>query len=248
MNKYYILILSLFSVVYALVPLSSKASDIIQWHSTNVQLLKGWDYEAGEKGRAIITLEHANVWKYGDFFMFIDGTRFDSGKTTAYGEFSPRMSFSKMTGKDLSYGIIKDYLISATYEKGKGDTRTYLYGGAVDLNIPGFKFFKTNFYVRDNPEIQHDETWQVTISWNRPFEIGNQKLVFEGFADFAGEEGSTYKENQMIVPRLLLDIGHAIGGKDGKLFGGIEYQHWHNKFGINGKSESVPQLQLKWAF
>jgi nucleoside-specific outer membrane channel protein Tsx len=220
----------------------------INWHSTNVQILKGWDYEVGEEGRTIITLEHANGWKYGDFFMFIDSTRFDPGKTTAYGEFSPRFSLSKITGKDLSYGIVKDVLISTMLEKGKGPIKTYLYGGAVDLNLPGFKFFKTNLYLRDNPNIQNDETWQVTVAWNRPFEIANQKLLFEGFADFIGQEGSTYRSNQMVVPRLLLDIGHAMGKKDGKFYGGVEYQHWRNKLGIKGKNEDVPQLQFKWVF
>lgn len=218
----------------------------INWHSTNIQLLKGWDYEIGTKDRTIITLEHANDWKYGDFFMFIDGTRFDQGKSTAYGEFAPRFSLSKIAGKKQSSGIIKDVLISTMLEKGKGKIKTYLYGGAVDINVPGFKFFKTNLFIRDNPEIQNDNTWQVTIVWNRPIAIKNQKLLFEGFADFIGQEGDTYRSNQMIVPRVLLDIGHIIGRQEEKFYGGVEYQHWHNKFGIKGKSEDVFQLQFKW--
>ncbi|MDA0782187.1 MAG: outer membrane protein OmpK [Rickettsiales bacterium] len=244
-----IIVLGIFAmIISSIFSFSAKAGDWVQWHSTNIQLLKGWDYDVGEEGRTIITLEHANSWKYGDFFMFIDGTRFDPGKTTAYGEFAPRLSLSKISGKKLSYGIVKDVLISTMYEKGKSDIRAYLYGGAIDLDIPGFKFFKTNFFIRDNPEIQNERTWQITLAWNSPFEIGQQKFLFEGFADFAGDEGRTYHKNQMIVPRLLMDIGRAIGKKEGKLYGGIEYQYWHNKFGIDGKTESVPQLQLKWVF
>lgn len=228
---------------------NAKANDFIQWHTTNIQLLKGWDYEVGDKGRTIMTLEHANGWKYGDFFMFIDATRFDySGDTTAYGEFSPRISLSKVTGKDLFFGIIKDFLLSGTYEKGKAHTKAYLYGGAIDLNIPGFTFFKTHLYVRDNPNIPDDSTWQVTVSWNRPFEILNKKFLLEGFADFAGNEGETYHASQFIVPRFLMDIGHATGHQEGRLFAGIEWQYWHNKFGIDGITESAPQLQLKWVF
>ncbi len=226
----------------------STHAKFINWHSTNMQILKGWNYEVGEEARTIITLEHANDWKYGDTFMFIDGTRFDPGKSTAYGEFAPRFSLSKITGQKLSYGIIKDVLESTMLEKGKAHTRAYLYGGAIDLNIPGFTFFETNLFIRDNPKIQNDKTWQVTVAWNRPFEVGKHKFLFEGFADFIGQEGSTYRSNQMIVPRFLVDIGHAMGKKEGVFYGGVEYQHWHNKFGIKGKNEDVPQIQFKWVF
>jgi nucleoside-specific outer membrane channel protein Tsx len=220
----------------------------INWHSTNMQVLKGWNYEVGEEGRTIVTIEHANEWKYGDFFMFVDGTRFDPGKTTAYGEFAPRFSLSKITGKSFSYGVIKDILVSTMFEKSKGKTKAYLYGGAVDLNVPGFKFFRTNFLVRDNPEIQEDDTWQITLAWNSPITIAGQKFLFEGFADFAGEEGARYHENQLIVPRFLWDIGYAMGNKANKLYGGVEYSYWHNKYGIKGETESAPQLQVKWVF
>ncbi|MFK8068468.1 MAG: hypothetical protein AB8D52_09490 [Gammaproteobacteria bacterium] len=52
----------------------------------------------------------------------------------------------------------------------------------------------------------------------------------------------------MIVPRLLLDVGNVFGYKQGKLMAGIEYQYWHNKFGIKGVTESVVQAQLMWKF
>lgn len=229
------------------IPSLAKASDFITWHSSNIQLLKGWDHKVGQAERTLITVEHAHSWKYGDFFMFIDATRFDDGGTTAFGEFSPRFSLSKITGKELSWGIIKDVLISTTYEKGKASIEAYLYGGAIDFNIPGFTFFKSNLYLRDNPDIDN-ETWQVTLSWQYPFSIGNTQWVTEGFADFAGEEGNRYNANEHIVPRLLLDIGDLIYNKDKQLYAGVEWDYWHNKFGINGVTQSCPQLQLKWIF
>lgn len=225
----------------------SQAEDFIEWQTANIQFLKGWDYEVGPEKRALITFEYANRWRYGDFFMFVDGTRFDDGGTAAYTEISPRFSLSRMTGADLSYGIIKDVLISTTYEKGKKNIQAYLYGGAVDFKLPGFTFFKTNFYLRDSR--QHDDnTWQITVAWNRPFDVGNIKLLAEGFADFAGNAGVTYHANQFIVPRLLIDIGDLTGRQPSKLWAGLEYSYWHNKFGIDGKTESAPQLQIKWVF
>lgn len=225
----------------------AQAEDFIEWQTANIQLLKGWDYAVGEEERMVATFEYANRWRYGDFFMFIDGTRYDSGGTKAYGEFSPRISLSKVTGKSLSYGLVKDVLISGTFEKGKGDVEAHLIGGAVDLNLPGFRFFKTNLYLRSTPNLDED-TWQVTLSWNRPFKVGEVNFLAEGFADFAGNAGPRYSANQFVVPRLLVDIGDLLGGEQGKLWAGIEYSYWHNKFGIEGKTESVPQMQIKWVF
>ena len=46
-------------------------------------------------------------------------------------------------------------------------------------------------------------------------------------------------------PQLLLDLGNLWGAKD-KLFAGVEYQYWHNKFGVDGVDESLPQVMLLW--
>lgn len=221
--------------------------DFIEWQSANIQLLKGWDYAVGPKDRALVTFEYANRFRYGDFFMFIDGTRYDEGGTTAYGEFSPRFSFSRMTGEDWSLGIVRDVLISTTFEKGKGDVRAYLYGLAFDLDLPGFAFLKTNYYVRDNPDRGYT-TWQVTVSWKYPFEVGRVRMLCEGFADFAGEGGASYQANQFIVPRLLIDLGDLAGGQKDRFWIGVEYSYWRNKYGIQGVTESLPQLQTKWVF
>ena len=45
-----------------------------------------------------------------------------------------------------------------------------------------------------------------------------------------------------------MDAGDVMGIDSNKFFLGVEYQYWHNKFGIDGVTESVPQLQAKWVF
>ena len=127
-----------------------------QWSSTNVQYLYGDTYtDVGtdtEVSASVITLEHVNGWAYGDNFFFVDiinadrdGSKLGTGY---YGELSPRLSFGKMTGKDLSAGIIKDVLITTTAEIGSG-FHNYLYGIAVDLNIPKTPVAQINTYVRN---------------------------------------------------------------------------------------------------
>ena len=238
--------LMLSAIVGSCIFASTANAEIIQWQSANVQLLRGNNYAVGEKQRTIATFEYANSWIYGDMFTFFDFIVPDEGGSTYYTEISPRFSLSKISGLDLSYGIVKDVLVSTTLEKANHRGPSYLYGGAVDLDILGFKYFKTNAYVRDDTQLD-GKTWQLTFAWNAPFEIDGIKFLAEGFADFSGEEG-TSAANQQIVPRLLVDTGNLIGIDDNKFFVGVEWHYWNNKFGIESQRQSTPQLQAKWVF
>lgn len=191
--------------------IQAKQKSFIQWHSTNIQVLRGYDYELGHSKRTIMTLEHVNAFKYGDFFVFADNIWPDSGSHSYYIEPILRFSLSKISGKKIAYGMIKDVLLSVQIEKPKGQSARKLGGIAIDLNLHGFKFFKTNFFVRDNPNLS-GSTYQTTFVWNYPFQINNTQILIEGFADLAGGEGKTVA-HQLIVPRFLIDAGHLLGIK-----------------------------------
>lgn len=222
---------------------SSAENSILHWHSTNIQILHGSGFELSKnKTQQTITLEHANGWALGDNFFYIDAVIGEPDETNA--EFSPRLSFSKMTGYDFSAGPISDILLSGTWEKARRFD-AYLYGIGIDLNVPGFSFVQTNWYVRDDPDTP-DRGWQTTWVWSLPFEIEAQKLTFDGYFDFANYEGGA--SNFFTQPQLLWDIGHAFNGRDGKLYAGIEYRYWHNKFGVEGVDETAPQVMLKYNF
>lgn len=226
--------------------IQASEDDLLQWHSTNIQLLRGADYELGSEQRTIVTLEHASGWTFGDLYVFSDYTWPRGADTSYYVEPTLRFSLSKLTGKNFSYGIIKDILISGQIEKPEGQSTRHLGGFAIDLNLPGFKFFKSNYLIRDNPNLTGN-TYQVTLGWSRPFKINGVQFLLEGFADIVGSEGSTVA-HQLIVPRFLMDIGQLTKTQTNKFWLGFEWQYWHNKFGVKGVTESVPQLQLKYIF
>ena len=104
-----------------------------------------------------------------------------------------------------------------------------------------------NILRRHNPQRVRD-AWQLFFVWFGQTTIGHYLITYEGFADFIGSEGGGRTGNQLIVPRLLVDIGPALGIQQNKLHAGIEWQYWNNQFGVNGVTESVPQAQLKWVF
>lgn len=221
---------------------SAAHAQFIEKQTTNLQFLRGWDYELGPRERTIITIEHANKWKYGDFYAFADIIFPDGDSVQAYGELSPRLSLEKTTGYNPGLPFIEDLFIAGTYEKGDGNIRRYLAGVGTDISVPGFSFVKVNVYWRQDP-LRSGSTYQTTLIWKRSFDLGKTSFVTEGFADFAGSEGD-FSANQLIVPRFLLDVG-ALAGHKNRLFAGIEWQYWNNKFGVLDADESVIQFQLK---
>ncbi len=235
--------LAIFSLIAF--PALAQANDgpWIEWMSHNIQVLHGHGFELTEDTQTTFTFEHADSWKYGDNFFYVDYSPDASRDINA--EFSPRLSFGKMTGADLSVGPIKDFLLAGTWEKAR-DFDAFLYGAGIDLEIPGFNFFQINLYCRDNTE-EDGHGWQTTWVWSRPFSIGTLNFTFDGYFDYADyEEG---EKNFFTQPQLLLDVGDALNiTEPGKIYAGVEYRYWNNKFGIEGVNESVPQAMIKWAF
>lgn len=236
------------ALVIGAVTCESAQAGSATFSSTNIQYLYGNDYELGDETRSIITLEHVNAWKYGDNFFFVDITNpnriGDQTGTEFYGEVSPRLSLSAISGKQLSAGIIKDVLITTTMEVGDAGSgfHNYLYGLAIDLNI--LPVAQINYYVRNEINSATDLGNQITLVWLAPFSLGPLDMSFEGFFDYAwGNDPS--EDNIVAGPRLLVDVGKFFGAPQ-SLQAGIEYQYWKNKFGIDGVNENCPQAMVKW--
>lgn len=229
--------------------LAGSASDALAWTSSSLSLLKGWDYALGDKERTIATFEMANGWEYGDNFFFFDYTNLSGdrdGQTlpNIYGEYAPRLSIGKITGKNLSVGPIEDVLLAGQLEMGENINRR-LYGLGFDLDVPGMDYFQFNTYVRDDTDLPGN-TWQVTLVWGSHFDLANTKWLFKGHFDYAGSEGGV-GHNINSAPQLLLDVGDFWGASD-RLYAGVEYQYWKNKYGVEGADEHNPQAMVTWKF
>ncbi len=240
-----IFILLLLSVAFW--PFTAKADDSsqggwLEWQSNNVQLLHGEGFRFDDNTQTTFTFEHADGWKYGDNFFYVDYSFDEPDSINA--EFSPRLSLSKMSGYGFSYGIVQDVLISGTLEMGR-NFNAYLIGGAVDLDVPGFNFFQINLYNRNNPDVS-GSGWQTTWVWSRPFEAVGRNFTFDGYFDYADYEEGT--RNFFTQPQLLMDVSDAVSQQDGRVFIGAEWRYWHNLYGIDGVTESVPQAMVKVVF
>lgn len=238
----------------------SLAGDLLQWHDESLTYLNGIDFKVDPARQQTVTFEHASGWSFGDLFLFVDTIKFNGEATngagdghTFYGEISPRLSLSKITGTDLSYGILKDVLISATYEFGEDDVDAYLLGPAVDLNLPGFDYFQINTYLRQTDgKRDGDGVWQITPVWSYTVPVGNSDLVIDGFMDWVVDNDKSYHANLHFNPQIKYDLAKGMGwGK--KFYVGVEYDYWSDKYGIRDSqvfttNQSAISLLLKAHF
>jgi nucleoside-specific outer membrane channel protein Tsx len=222
------------------VPSLVMAEDFFQFSDTSISALTGWGY--GLKGDHVsaLTLENANIWKGGDFYGFVD-YRFQhdhpSNSRSWYGELSPRFSLSKIAGLDFGDHFVKDLLIATTWERGEGGNESFLMGAGVNLDIPGFTFFKTNLYARKDKSLGAGfDDMQFTFAWHYPFSIGRYKFVTNGISDYVFGWGPRAR-NLHFVPQVRMDVGD-LSGKPGKVYLGLEFDYWKNQFGI----QNSPQL------
>ena len=221
----------------------------VEWTTSNIQYLYGFNWDLGKDTRDTLTFEHADAWWYGDNYFFLDVYNLAEhdrllGDATYYGEWHPRFSLSKIFGWNLSHGLIKDALIAHEFAFAKGFL-THSSGIGLSLDLPHFEFANADFLIKDNVD-QDGVTWQVILDWAIPFTVSGLKLSYGGYIDIAGKEGdlpwTIYSDTQ-----LLLDVG-TFFGRENRLFCGIELRYIHNEFGITGQDEFVPHPMIKLAF
>jgi nucleoside-specific outer membrane channel protein Tsx len=248
--------------------LFATASYAADWSDTELQLLHGTQFRDNgndaEFAKSILTLQHASGWKYGRNFFFVDMLKSDAKDNRygeVYGEFYTTLSTSKIAGYDWSKNFLKDIGITAGINYGSKNStfgpnpKIYLLGPTFDLSVPGFNFLNVDVLAYHDTSTfsgfgggyscgEVKTTYQVTPSWQLPFSIGSAKFSFEGFMDVIGSHGSC-KQQVLTQPQLRWDVGNHFG-TPGKVYLGIEYQYWKNKFGIDGRTEHFPQALLVW--
>lgn len=235
----------------------AMADDLIQWWDMSVTALYGDNYDlAPSEKQTTFTFETAGAWKYGDWFAFQDFVHFNGSNVgmdnTTYGEISTRFSASKITGNTVGLGPITDLSLAMTFEEGEGPVKSFLYGLGLDIAIPYFSYFSLNTYRREALSSDNNsDGWQLTPAFRMDFPVGNSNIVFDGFFDWVfSADNHGYEENFHFNPQLKYDLGAVLLGehKKDKLFVGIEYDYWKNKYGVNGIVQNTYSVIAKYHF
>lgn len=208
--------------------------------------LKGERFKVEPEKQQTLTFEYVMANPWGDLFLFIDDKDFENGGSSHYGEFSPRVKLI-----DFANGGLFDKLfLASTLEQGKGGNRSYLLGLGVNMNVPGFRYFKTNIYQRNNPD-RPGKGYQITTAWAYPFNLGEMPLLIDGYFDwtFSNQESN---KNFHFNPQIKIDMKQWTG-TESQWFIGIEYDYWDHKFGIKDSAEfntrqNTYSFLLKWHF
>lgn len=230
------------------------SAQVLDWSSTNLQLLYGEGFRLGDSRRATATLEHADGWRYGDNFLFVDlSQHLGSGgvKIEAYGEWYGRLSFKKMFGLEPRLPGLGDISLAFGFNAGSrpksNPFRAYLAGVGLDFTVPGFDYLHLDIFAYQAEAIS-GAGMQVTPVWSIPFSVGDLRFKFRGFLDYATPGSNANGHWHLLTqPQLLLDLG-ALQGRQDSFWIGLEWWLWLNKFGVAGVNESAPQAVLEYFF
>lgn len=173
----------------------------------------------------------------------MDRLRSQNGGNETYFELSPRLSFGKLSGKDLSFGPVQDVLLASTWEGGE-EFNNYMLGLGFAFDIPGFRYANINFYKVNNEKTDDDA--MLTVTWGYPFALGNVDFLYDGFIDWSTAQDDHASEMNF-TSQLKMNIGKYMGLKS-PLYIGMEYAYWNNKFGIQDVDERNPALLVKYHF
>jgi nucleoside-specific outer membrane channel protein Tsx len=213
------------------------------WSDYSITYLKGSHYEVGDTDKTVYTFEYATGTTWGDSFMFFDRLESDNGDRETYGEWSPRIKLVEFDNV-----IIKSLSLSSTIEMGTfsgadsfGFSFTnYLVGAGVDINLPHFNFFQVNLYRRNNDT--SDNNYQTTVVWAIPI----AGLTYTGFLDYTSSTNGLASSFNL-TSQLKYDIAPHFD-LNSKLYLGVEYVYWNNKFGIQDIDERNMNLLIKYHF
>jgi nucleoside-specific outer membrane channel protein Tsx len=233
--------------------------------SSNIQVLYGATFQepgiSEDVNKSIFTFENTAAGQWWSSYLFVDVLRSwsdaDANAKEVYGEWYPSLSLRKLSGSKPAEGFVRDVSVTMGLNTGVRSTGpapfVVLPGVTFDLNVPGFKFLSVGaFAYIDRGQFQGQPTgcrattFQVTPSWSLPFKLGDAGLSFDGFVDFIGSHGGC-EAMVLSQPQLKFDLS-ALWHKPGQLHLGVEWDYWHNKYGIAGLEDKVLLPLLVWVF
>ncbi|AFJ01501.1 nucleoside-binding outer membrane protein [Methylophaga frappieri] len=241
----------------------------LDWSVTELQwqrgALKSPGFAGGVKSQTdILTLQHASGWQYGEHFFFADYLNDDRddgfNDNDLYLEYYGALSLSKMSGRDLTLGWLKDVsIIGGINYAREAKVLKYLPGLRFSWRLPGFHFFNTDItaYIDDSKGLRNggapkeSDSYMIDVNWGVPFTLGQQRFSFEGHIEYIGsrhdEFGSPVRHWILAQPQFRWDMGYALFNRQDVLFAGIEYQWWQNKLGDDSDERAVQGLVV-WRF
>lgn len=219
----------------------------------------GPDGRAADIGRRYWNLTHVDASAYGGNFLSVDwqmsnmaapNRRGDEGMHEVYLIYRRTIDFGGWTGRTYGFGPVQSTTLVAGFDFANSNAayevrkRMLVIGPQFAFAVPR-GFFKLALLAEK--EYDHngivgrsenfDLTWAAESSWALPFHLGALPAQFEGYLNFYGPKGRDdfghgTRTETLFHPRLMFDLG-ALAGHANRVWAGVGYEYWHNKFGVD---------------
>lgn len=246
----------------------SKKANAFDWSTTELHYQYG-NLEAPFRGGRdsptnILTFQHADGWKYGDNFIFVDFLHDadDDGfnDDDIYGEVYFNFSLSKILDAQTGVKLIKDIGILAGLNMGlDSEVVKYLPGIRISWDVEGFSFLNTDiaFYIDDSSGLasggvpKEDNSFFIDVNWAFPLKVASHHFSIEGHMEYIGERtdetGARVSEWLFAQTQFRYYVSDLFD-RPNKVFIGTEWQLWINKLGDPETDENVAQVLLGYRF
>lgn len=213
-------------------------------------------YGATDIHKNILSITHADGYKYGTNFVNVDmllsdskdpGSGTTAGAQEVYVVYRNTLDFGKLTGKDFKSGFIRGYGATLGFDfNSKNDAyssrkRMVVAGPTLMLDVPGFlnlsllALWESNAPNGVNSRYSYKTHGAAEADWSIALPV-SLPLAFEGYALYIGSKGTnefggpTAPETHVDM-KLMADVGAMAGAGKGTFKAGLGYEYWRNKFG-----------------
>jgi nucleoside-specific outer membrane channel protein Tsx len=240
------------------------------WSDTLIGYRTGSQFrEPGIDGtlhKDILQLSHVSGWAYGTNFLNVDMLMSDKGDPAANGKsganevyvvYRTALSLGKVSGKDLGFGPVRDVSFTAGFDFNAKDNafaskkRFLVFGptlnfkmnsGFLDLGI--WASHEQNYNGIVGKSVDFKTTFLVSAAWGIPFQMGGVGAEFKGYANYVGAKGkdgfgADTKPETLANLSLLVDISPVFGATK-KVYAGVGFEYWNNKFGGQNNEGPAP--------
>lgn len=229
--------------------------------------------------KRIYNFTHANGYSLGSNFFNVDVFLSDSrdprkgadhGGSEVYAVYRNQLFASRVFDTSIGTGLIKDYALTTGFDVNRNNNlassnkRAWVFGPTIKFNTMGVLDLSLLYFKDKNqtgiPGAKHEEknfdgTYNLNLTWMRPFHLGNHAAKFQGFFNHIGSKGGDYNDNDT-VPETLIRTSMMVAAIPGKnikpnIYFGVGYEYWHNKFGVDGgrgSRTSTPTLNMEITF
>lgn len=189
-----------------------------------------------------------------------------AGAQELYAVYRRTWSYDQISGHKISFGPVNDVKLGFGVDYSAKNTtfaprvRKVRIGPMLGLDVPGYAEVGLELYKESNHngyspypmggDVSFDTTYVLAADWGIDLA---PRVKWSGYFDHIGAKGYGTVPETLLDTQIMYDVGQALYGAKNKLWVGLEYQYWRNKFGnptssVPGAKASTPMIRVEYHF